>query len=686
MLKKIMREYGISSLYDFQKEAIEYIDKGSNVIVSAPTGSGKSFIGLYALLRSFLKLHKKGVYIAPQRSLAYEKELEFAKLKKFRADIITVTGETWVYGQEIEQADILISTVDKFDSIVRHNPEYWVNVGVLVVDEIHMIDEGRRGAMLEQILVEAMENGVQIVGLSATIGNLSEFAHWLNAELVYSDKRRVKLRYGVFYNGSLEWGDGEVVNNMSKDWIRSLVVPIIKETDKSVLIFVNSRREAEKLAKKIAFEYLEEYYVDVSVPYADFIEIIEHGVAYHHAGLRANIRKYIERMFRDRKIRVLVATTTLAYGVNLPAYRVIVKGINRVVNGIPEFYGINEILQMMGRAGRPKYDEKGEAIIVVMSEHLLDIVKEKYFTKLGASVSSKMFDYLEDVVLRMLVVNYGMRFDEMLEMINLSFATYLSRINTKLVKSLVWKALENLMDMGLVEYSNGAYFVSEIGRTIGELCISVKTGMLLSDRVFEVSTVPEFIASIVNTPDMEVVNVKKGEIEWLRSYERIMQLSNYVDIDEGRRWKEIKTALLLMDWINGVPSYIIVEKYRIHLNDLMNIVETASWLSHSLYRLALELLGENSIVVEKLKRFERRVEEGATEEMMSLMEIDGVTRDVAKKLIKLGIKSKSQLLSMTPKDLLEMGFSKMTVRKIFGISKAKLEEMFNNKLIYDYLR
>ena len=682
-VQKVLKLNGIKELYEFQKEAIEYICSDRNVIVSAPTGAGKSLVAEVALAKAFFDDKAKGVYIAPLRSLVYEKQIDFGKLSKLNIDVVASTGEIWLYKRDVEMSDVLLATVEKFDSIVRHNSNFWDDVGILVVDEIHMIGDGKRGAVLEQILREAMEFGVQIVGLSATIGNLEELAHWLDAEIVYSDERKVKLEYGVYHNGRLEWDDG-VVESLDRDWIKALVYPVI-ERDKSVLVFVNSRREAERVARKIA-EGMPEF--PISPKYTGFEGVVDRGVGYHHAGLPVQMRKYIEELFRQRKIKVLVATKTLAMGVNLPAYRVIIKGVNKVENGVPMYYDVNEVLQMMGRAGRPKYDTKGEAIIVVMSEHLVNLVKKKYFSKIKQSVSSRMLDYLEDIILKMFVEEEFLFYDEILARLRDSFWYYLMP-KEWLLKGRVYSAVHNLFEAGFireVDAQKRKYAVTEFGRVAGELCIMPRTASILKSRVDKINMFSEFIASIVNTPDMYVVGVKKNEEVTYRDKSKVMEyVPYYVQIAADRFLKEVKTFWIIFDWASGDSKYWISKKHNVYVNDIDEVIEHAKWLAHSFYRIARDVANVDEEKEEMFKEYKGRIEYGATAQMMELMAIDGIDREVAKKLVKMGVKSRAQLWMMRPDELLAMGISEKVVAKIFNINVSKLKEMKKSKSIMEYV-
>ncbi len=245
--------------------------------------------------------------------------------------------------------DIVVTTYEKLDSILRHRAEWLRQVGVLVIDEIHYIDDDRRGPTIESIIakVKALGLNTQMLALSATVGNAEEVANYLNAELVISDWRPVKLREGVYYDGVIYYADG------SRETIKDLGNPVLTLVMDTIinggqaLVFTNSRANTVKLAQQIA-HYVCNYGTKLIEPNAlarisgaiieasqskllgeELSKTVRCGVAFHHAGLDMETRTIIESSFRDRLIKVVVATTTLAAGVNLPARRVIIHEYRR---------------------------------------------------------------------------------------------------------------------------------------------------------------------------------------------------------------------------------------------------------------------------------------------------------------------------------------------------------------------
>lgn len=398
-IKEVLKKRGISELYPPQAEALTSgILKGENALIAIPTASGKTLIAEIAIVNRLLKEGGKAVYLVPLKALAEEKFKEFKDWEELGLKVAMATGDYDSKDEWLGGYDIIIATAEKFDSLLRHGSSWIRNVKVLVVDEIHLIGSRDRGATLEFIITQ-MLNRAQIIGLSATIGNPEELAEWLNAKLIKSDWRPVKLRRGVFYQGFVFWEDGKTEKFNS--W-EELVYDAIKRS-KGSLVFVNMRRKAEKtaleLSKKIR-NFLTKKELRELKELAESLEenptneklakALQGGVAFHHAGLGREERVLVEENFKKGLIKVVVATPTLSAGINTPAFRVIVRDTWRYSEFGMERIPILEIQQMMGRAGRPKYDEVGEAIIVSTTEEPSTVMEryikgkpEKLFSQLS---------------------------------------------------------------------------------------------------------------------------------------------------------------------------------------------------------------------------------------------------------------------------------------------------------------
>jgi helicase len=302
-------------------------------------------------------------------------------------------GDYDVDDSKLEKADLIVTTYEKCDSILRnfHDKEWIFNVSTIIIDEIHIISDSDRGPRLESLIVRLNEflHNPQIIGLSATIANAEFFNSWLTSlgnrtALIKSEDRPVPLHYKI-----------EISQN--KDSTIKKMIKATLEKDGQLLVFVNKRRAAQQVAdsiKLIVEKYLKDNELNVCKSLEknlnsikgsnrDLRKVIKYGVAFHHAGLLPKERKAIEDNYRRRIIKVICCTTTLSAGINTPARMVILKDFKKYVtsgHNIKNFSGYhengdgfsyfkpfsgNEVFQILGRAGRPGLDTIGYGVILV---------------------------------------------------------------------------------------------------------------------------------------------------------------------------------------------------------------------------------------------------------------------------------------------------------------------------------
>jgi helicase len=343
---EVLKENGIVELRPPQKKVIEggLLNKNKNFLICIPTASGKTLIGEMAFINHLLNenknpTNKKGLFIVPLKALANEKYEEFKeKYEKYGLKVALSIGD-FDEKDELSGYDLIITTAEKLDSLIRHNIGWINDVSVVVIDEIHLIGDDGRGGTLEILLTKLKSKyDTQIIGLSATIGNPEEFAKWLNAELVMDEWRPVELRKGVGYDDKIIFIDEDgnaveeyAINGTSKNSMFNIVVDSVLK-DGSCLIFCNSKRGAVNEAKKLNLKkYLsadevaelrnlkEEVLMALDPPTETcktLAECIERGVAFHHAGLTYEQRKIVEDGFRKKLIKVICCTPTLCLNAN----------------------------------------------------------------------------------------------------------------------------------------------------------------------------------------------------------------------------------------------------------------------------------------------------------------------------------------------------------------------------------
>ncbi|MEE6475928.1 hypothetical protein FKM82_010900 [Ascaphus truei] len=391
----------------------------ANVLLGAPTGSGKTVAAELAIFRVFNKYPtSKAVYIAPLKALVRER-MEDWKIRieeKLGKKVVELTGDVTPDMRAIAQADLIVTTPEKWDGVSRswQNRSYVQKVSILIIDEIHLLGN-ERGPVLEVIVSRTnfisshTERTVRIVGLSTALANARDLADWLGIGQMglfnfRPSVRPVPLEVHIHgFPGQHYCPRMASMNKPAFQAIRS------HSPAKPVLIFVSSRRQTRLTALElIAFLATENDPKQwLSMDEREMNDIIgtvrdsnlkltlAFGIGMHHAGLHERDRKTVEELFVNCKIQALIATSTLAWGVNFPAHLVIVKGTEFYDGKTRRYvdYPITDVLQMMGRAGRPQFDDQGKAVILVQ-----DIKKDFYkkFLYEPFPVESSLLEVLSD--------------------------------------------------------------------------------------------------------------------------------------------------------------------------------------------------------------------------------------------------------------------------------------------------
>ena len=367
---EIRRHLGVERLNPMQAGAIpKVLHQHDNLVIAAPTGAGKTLVAEVALLQEALDRRKTGVYLAPMRAIAAEKREDWQRLEAAGVRVYKTTGEDDAFDpSQALNAQIIVATPEKWDSVSRRqlSQELVSRIGVIVIDEVHLVDDDNRGPGLEALLarINLAFPAARLIAMSGTLANADAIARWLNADLYESTWRPIALTTVVIpYPRAGTWREDEDLRN-------ALAAPVVQETvedDGAVLVFCGSRKGVEgcasHLAQALGIEAPE------SRPRVQNVELgraLAAGVGFHHAGLHRDDRATVEQLFRSGAIKVLVATSTMAAGVNLPARVVIVRDLTLGVDEISS----SELLQMAGRAGRPGLETQGFCYVLSPTEKL----------------------------------------------------------------------------------------------------------------------------------------------------------------------------------------------------------------------------------------------------------------------------------------------------------------------------
>jgi len=511
-----LREGGIDDLYPPQAAAVEAgVTRGESLVASVPTASGKTLVAELAMLSSVAR-GGTALYIVPLRALASEKAAEFERWEDLGFDVGVSTGNYDSDGGWLASRDIVVATSEKVDSLVRNGAAWIDDLTCVVADEVHLVDDAGRGPTLEVTLgkLRTLNPGLQVVALSATVDNADVIAEWLDAELVDSEWRPIDLRTGVHYGNAITFDDGsqrEVPVGSGGRPTAALVDDALaggrdasdpSDTDDqgSSLVFVNSRRNAEAAAKRLrdvtsphltddergrlaelAAELRDVSDTETSDTLAD---CVADGAAFHHAGLAPEHRSIVEDAFRDRLVKCVSATPTLAAGVNTPSRRVIVRDWRRYDG---EYGGMKpldvlEVHQMMGRAGRPGLDPYGEAVLLAKNAETRDELFERYVWADPEPVRSKLAaePALRTHVLATVASGFAHTRDELLEFLGRTlYATQTDESDR--LETVTDDVLAYLDRNGFLERDDGSLSATSVGHTVSRLYLDPMTAAEIID-------------------------------------------------------------------------------------------------------------------------------------------------------------------------------------------------------------
>jgi helicase len=677
------------------------------------------------LLKSILDENKRGkaLYIVPLRALAsekYDRFRGFESIKKNNGRGVSAgisTGDFDSRDEWLGNFDIIVATSEKADSLLRNRTHWMEDITVVVADEIHLIDSPDRGPTLEIVLAKLMRMNpkMQLIALSATIGNANEIAKWLNASLVVSDWRPIELKEGVFFGSAINFVNSQrEIKEVHKDSTISLAADTLAEGGQC-LIFESSRKNAEGMASRIgtaisamlpgdarekltvlASEIHESSEVETARKLA---RCIENGCAYHHAGLIPEQRRIIEHGFRAGTIKVIAATPTLAAGLNLPARRVIIKGYRRYdVN-----YGlvpipVLEYKQMAGRAGRPGLDPYGESVLVAktydeleeLMQHYVLADVEKIWSKLGSenalrthilsTIATGFARSMDELLEFMGATFYSTQFDEPVKKGRISLGS--SKQEPWSLKAVIEKIIGFLSDKKMIIEKDGL-FPTRLGELVSRLYIDPLSASMILEGMEKIEekgiqyTELTLLHLACTTPDMRSLYLRSNDYEWLSDlvmehHMEFVHIPAQFKVDYEWFLSEVKTACVMLDWINEKKEEDIVKKYGIGEGDIRALAETMLWLVHSMAELGTF---PKSSCARKARELEQRVEYGASPELLDLIQIRGIGRVRARKLYNAGFRDMQALRAAEPGTIAKIIGPKLAIKILRQIgTQVSIEE------------
>lgn len=590
-----------------QKAVIEsgYLEDKSNYIISIPTASGKTVLGILPALKTILN-GGKAVYAAPLLSIQNEKVKEF---KAFEEHGIKV-------GKHPSNSDLSVMVFESFDALTRFSWNVLREVDTLIIDEFHMIGEYSRGPTLESAITRAkiINPSLRIIALSATLKNIDEIEQWLDGKTVEHDYRPVPLNKEVL--------DAEMFNTKNKNDVIVKIVEKAIEDNSQALSFVSTRRFTESLAtyvakkidkkttkeqkqkfKQVADKLLEVPKKKGSLPTTTCLklaEAAEKGVVFHHAGLFNEQKEIIEDEFRNGNILMITATPSLMYGVNLPSKYVVIRDHTRWTSNGPASIPVFDYEQMSGRAGRPQYDDVGYSYLVAKTMDEAFDLEARYVNGEIELTNSKLIDN-KDAIYKQIIAQIASSLSKNLDDLNDFFGKTLYGFQMKnnpsmsmfAQDSLNWElesALEFLLQNGIIRATPEGLKTTDFGNLIAKSNYAVETAVKIKEYVstMEKLNPAEMIYALAETPDLPLISFK-GRKSKDPVRDKLSECGLFaVDIGNPEA-----TAVSLIEWIDERNEYEIENAYNVYSASTRRSAYEASRLV-KFAKNTLEVLGNYS--------------------------------------------------------------------------------------------
>jgi len=703
IIKKILEINEYSSLNPVQEKASKYI--GENTIVCSPTASGKTTIFELYLLDTIINRKKKVVYISPLKALTSEHYFETRRKfsKEFGLRIGLSTGDLDESVKHLEEYDVLFLTYEKFDSVIRHSPTWLSEVGLLTIDEIHEIGSDR-GSTLEVLLTQVKINypEIKVLGLSATIGNPNEIASWLSAKLIKSDYRPVPLLVGVLYDNKMYFGEQVIkLENIKKDHSLNGIIKDTLLKQKQIIVFCNSRKSTMTYSEK----YSREVYGTLTNQEKEKLKVISKevhnaletptkqctllsnvlgfGVCFHHAGLVSKQRHIIEEEFKKGNIKVIFATPTLAAGINLPAFRVVINSIYRFDLTGSNPLSVNEVLQMVGRAGRPKYDKAGEALIVASKETDINRIYGSYIDAEPSNIDSQLskINKLRAQLLSIIITNNIESIEEINKFISKTFY-YKIFGSTSEIKENIKDIVNEFIEYEFVERIDKSKIkITDLGRKVSLLYLDPTSAhriiedLIIKQEKLENLNDLSLLFTLLNTTELSpYLNYKNEKEDGLFVMFEDLKQTIFFDYEDIYLLSKLYEAKMLNDWINETSEDKIIEEYNTSPGQIRDVLTRSEWIIHCILELC-KFTGKNIHLFKKFKDLRTRLKYGVSEELVSLVELKNIGRVRARILFSRGMKSPNDIKKDPDKFISIIGRPGLVTLEELNIDyKKKIEE------------
>ncbi len=680
---ELWRRTESGELLPLQEMAVKRKDLfgGGNLLIQAPTSSGKTFVGEMAAIHTALR-QKQVVYLVPLKALAEEKFRAFSeKYTDYGLKVIISTRDHRDFDGDLERGNFSIAVVvyEKLSQLLVRRPERGAEIDLVIADELEILSDSERGAGVELLLTRLLQGRCRLIGLSAVIGGAEKLAQWMGAELLQSDQRPVELRYGVLHEGRFRYrtynkpGEGfeDLVDACSESAEEALLLNVeaFAARGESSIVFVrakhDSRRGADRIAAQVDLPPASKaiaalHALEPTRSRDSLIAVLEHGVAFHNSDLSPEERHIVEEAFREGEAFIMVSTSTLAVGLNLPARNVFVTTEKWCYDerlGMPWKTPVlhMEYENMGGRAGRfGAGHEFGRSILVASSPFEQEACWRKYVEGEREVIEPQLARTpLEDHILRLVASRHCRSVSELVALLERTLSgrwVWAETCSLDEVAGRVRAALHRCVDAGMIADHDAddeaLLLATPLGLAVASKGISLATAREIHAWIAASSSRPwceaDVLLALASTPDGRQAQVMLTTREYdeadypgrLKALTWDEPTDAEVPLNRIRasrlqpffeEVRAIKVTLFLFDWLAQMPTRTIEERYNTMAGQILAAAAQMSWLLDATESMTTAL-GLETAFASRLRDVSRRVAYGLDPTLVELARATGLTR------------------------------------------------------------
>lgn len=669
-----------------------------NLLICAPTGAGKTNVAMLTVI-NVIRTHTdqgvihrdqfKIVYVAPMKALASEMTENFGKkLKPLGISVRELTGDMQLTKTEMQATQMLVTTPEKWDVVTRKgagDASMISLVKLLIIDEVHLL-HGERGPVVEALvartlrLVESSQSMIRIVGLSATLPNYIDVARFLRVNpaigLFFFDSRFRPIPLSQQFVGVKALKTMQAMNDMNTICYEKCLEQL--RNGKQVMVFVHARNATTKTAMVLREMAQQRGHTQIFAPEKSLElanamrvmsksknrqlnELFQSGFGFHHAGMLRQDRNLVEKYFADGFIKVLVCTATLAWGVNLPAHAVIIKGTEIYDSKHGSFVdlGILDVLQIFGRAGRPQFDKSGLGIIITNHDklnHYLSLLTNQF------PIESNFIQCLADNLNAEIALGTISNIQEAISWLSYTYLFVRMRLNPQVYglnygdieedpslemkrRQLIHTASMALDKARMVRYNErtGDLNITDLGRTASHFYIKYDTVEIFNEMLRPVMNEADILCMMSNAQEFQQLKVRDDEMDELDDLNRE---ACEVPVKGGSENIHGKVNILMQTYLSRgfVKSFALV-------SDMSYINQNAVRIARGLFQIILR--NNNPILAGRLLTMSKMFERQMWDWMTPMRQFVIIPFDVIEKIENRGL-SVNALRDMNAKEISEM--------------------------------